>query len=82
MAIVGLSGSGKSTLIKLISGLYRPWSGEVHLDGVPLDRVEPRLLHNSVAVVDQEISLFGGTIRDNISMWDATMTDRAIVRAA
>lgn len=82
IALVGGSGSGKSTTGKLIAGLYRAWSGEVRFDGVPIDEVPRRLLRNSVAMVDQDIALFEGSVTDNISLWDPTMPPDRVVRAA
>jgi NHLM bacteriocin system ABC transporter peptidase/ATP-binding protein len=82
VALVGGSGSGKSTVAKLLAGLYRPWSGEVLFDGTEREKIPRHVLSNSIGVVDQEIFLFGGTMRENIAMWDDSMTERRIARAA
>ena len=82
VAFVGLSGCGKSTIAKLISGLYEPWEGEVLFDGVPLKQINRPLLINSLSVVNQDITLFEGSIADNIKMWDESIEDFAMVMAA
>jgi NHLM bacteriocin system ABC transporter peptidase/ATP-binding protein len=82
IALVGASGSGKSTLAKIISGLYRPWSGQVLLDGRPSDEVPRAVFANSVAVVDQDFFLFEGTVREVLTMWDGTVPEEDMVRAA
>ncbi len=75
VAIVGATGSGKSTLSKLISGLYNPWSGEMTLDGKRIDEIDHEVFVGSVAVVDQDITLFEDTIMNNLKMWDETIED-------
>jgi NHLM bacteriocin system ABC transporter peptidase/ATP-binding protein len=82
VALVGASGSGKSTVAKLVAGLYEPWSGEILFDGQRWDQVGREVLSNSLAMVDQDIFLFGASIRENISMWDSTMPDATLVDAA
>lgn len=82
VALVGGTGSGKSTVAKLVVGLHEAWSGEVLLDGVPRVAHPRRLLTDSVAMVDQEIFLFDGTLRENLTMWDATLAEARIVEAA
>lgn len=82
VAVVGRSGSGKSTVAKLVAAIELPWQGEVLLDGKPLASIPRETLRNSLAVVDQSIVIFEGTVRDNIAMWDPTMTDEAMVAAA
>ena len=82
VALVGASGCGKSTLAKLISGLYQPWSGEVLFDKKPINRIDRNVFTGSVAVVDQEIVLFEGTIEDNIKMWNQSIEDFEMILAA
>jgi ABC-type bacteriocin/lantibiotic exporter with double-glycine peptidase domain len=82
VAFVGPSGCGKSTLAKLVSGLFRPWSGTVSFDGSPMDEVPREVLTGSVAVVDQDIVLFNDTIANNIRLWDTSIEDYEVILAA
>ena len=82
VALVGKSGSGKSTIGKLMAGLHEPWSGDILLDGMRIEATPRATLRHSVAYVDQNTALFPGTVRDNISLWDPTLTDERIVAAA
>ncbi|MFC0597955.1 NHLP family bacteriocin export ABC transporter peptidase/permease/ATPase subunit [Streptomyces palmae] len=81
VALVGASGSGKSTVAGLVAGLHRPWQGTVTLDGVDRERTAAAVLAASVAFVDQDIVLFEGTVRDNITLWDPGISDEEVVAA-
>lgn len=82
VALVGASGSGKSTIGRLVAGLMEPSAGEIRFDGVPMQDIARDILRNSLAVVDQEIVLFEGSVRDNITLWDSTMPRAQMVAAA
>ena len=82
VAFVGSSGCGKSTLAKLISGLYQPWEGEILFDGKHINQINRSVFTGSVAVVDQDITLFEDTIENNIKMWDNTIEDYEMMMAA
>lgn len=82
VAFVGSSGCGKSTLAKLISGLYEPWEGEILFDGKHINEINRSVFTGSVAVVDQDITLFEDTIENNIKMWDNTIEDYEMMMAA
>ena len=82
VAIVGPSGSGKSTLALLAAGLHQPWSGEILYDGRPLAEIPREVFCRSVAIVDQHPVLFAATIRENLTMWDATTPDQFLTAAA
>jgi NHLM bacteriocin system ABC transporter peptidase/ATP-binding protein len=82
IAIVGASGSGKSTTARMVSGLYAPWTGEVRFDGIPRADLPRHVLGGSVGLVDQEIAMFTGTIRENLTLWDPSVPEADIVQAA
>ncbi len=82
IAFVGASGCGKSTVAKVVSGLYEPWGGQVKLDGVPQRQLSQEVLNASVATVSQNIMLFSGSIRDNITMWNPAILEDDMIQAA
>ena len=82
VAIVGASGSGKSTIARLIMQLYAPWAGEIFLDGEKIDHWPRDVLTSSLALVDQDIIMFDGTIRENLTMWDRSISEQQIISAA
>nr|WP_274038100.1 NHLP family bacteriocin export ABC transporter peptidase/permease/ATPase subunit [Actinacidiphila cocklensis]WSX81702.1 NHLP family bacteriocin export ABC transporter peptidase/permease/ATPase subunit [Streptomyces sp. NBC_00899] len=81
VALVGGSGSGKSTVARLVSGLYEPSRGTVRIDGRALAELPRSVLSASVAFVDQDVFLFEGTVRDNVALWDPSLTDAAVTAA-
>lgn len=81
VALVGASGSGKSTLGKLLSGLYKPWSGEILLDGKNLTDIPKQQLKGSLAIVDQDIMVFDDPVGDSIRLWDSTIEEAEVIRA-
>ena len=82
VALVGGSGSGKSTLARLVTGLYQPWEGEILFDGQPRAAIPPTVLASSLAMVDQNVFLFEGTVRENLTLWDSTVPLPEVVAAA
>ncbi len=81
VALVGGSGSGKSTVGRIAAGLYEPSSGQILLDGRPRTRIPREVVASSIAYVDQDISLFEGSVRDNLTLWDETISDDVVMRA-
>ncbi len=82
VALVGPSGCGKSTVARLVVGLYTPWAGTIMVDGEPRSWWPEQILHREIALVDQDPVIFAGTFRDNITLWDPTIDDAAVVQAA
>lgn len=81
VALVGGSGSGKSTIAKIICGLYEPQSGSVKIDGRSIGDLPKLVKRNTLGLVEQEIGIFEGTIRDNLTLWDSTIPDSVIIDA-
>jgi len=81
VALVGASGSGKSTIGRMVCGLQKPWSGDILIDGLPIDRIPPHVFAASVAYVDQDIFLFEGSARDNLTLWDDSVPETALTQA-
>lgn len=82
IAFVGASGCGKSTVSKIVSGLYLPWEGEIRMDGIPVRDIPKEILSSSVSTVSQKITLFSGTIRENLTMWNSSILEEDMIRAA
>ena len=81
IALVGGSGSGKTTIARLITGLYQPWSGLILHDGKPIAEIPRELFVNSVAMVDERIAMFQGTVRDNLTLWDELISSKRLIQA-
>ena len=81
VALVGGSGSGKSTIAKLVCGLYEPWAGEIRFDGQLRQEIPRPVLVNSIALIEQEVLLFAGSVRDNLTLRDTTISDSHLIQA-
>ena len=81
VALVGASGSGKSTLARLIAGLLQPSSGAIRFDGYPITAIPRAVAVASIAMVQQEIAIYGMSIRDNLCLWRDHLTDEQLLNA-
>ncbi len=82
IALVGTSGCGKSTVSKLLSGLYEQWDGSILFDGTEIENITAEVITSSISVVTQQISLFDGSIYDNINGWNSAITQEMVIKAA
>lgn len=81
LGVLGRTGSGKTTLTRLLFRLYDPAQGAIHLDGAPLSRISLGELRRRVGMVTQEVQLFHGTLRQNITLFDGSVGDERILDA-
>jgi NHLM bacteriocin system ABC transporter peptidase/ATP-binding protein len=81
VALVGASGSGKSTVARLAAGLFHPWEGRIFYGGKPLSEWPRAELAAAIAFVDQDVVLFEGSVRDNLSLWDSGIGEEALHEA-
>ena len=82
LGVIGPSGAGKSTLAKALTGVWRPLSGKIRLDGATLDQYDPDTLGQLIGYLPQRISLFEGTIAENIARLDKHADSARIIEAA
>jgi len=82
IAVLGRVGSGKSTIAKLALGLFEATDGEIRIDGVDIRQLDPREYRGSVGYVPQDVTLFTGTLRDNIALARTGITDAQLIKAA
>ena len=81
VALVGSSGCGKSTIAKLTCGLLTPWSGTVRIDGRPVTDIPPSHLTGTLSYVDQDVMLFDGNVRENVTLWNPTIPESDVTHA-
>ncbi|GAA0690178.1 type I secretion system permease/ATPase [Marinobacterium maritimum] len=82
VALIGRIGSGKSSIQKLLLGLYKPSEGAISVDGIDLNQIDPSDLRRSVGYVPQDVMLFAGSVRDNITIGLPKASDAQILQAA
>lgn len=82
IAILGAVGSGKSTLLKLLSGLYKPQQGTVQLDGIEVEHLAPEFVREHIGYLPQDVRLYQGTLRENLTLGLPSPSDSQILRAA
>ena len=82
VALIGRIGSGKSSIQKLLMGLYQPSEGAIAVDGIDLKQIDPSDLRRCVGYVPQDVMLFAGTVRDNITIGLPRASDEQVLRAA
>jgi ATP-binding cassette subfamily C protein len=82
LGVIGPSGSGKSSLARALTGVWRPAAGRIRLDGATLDQYDPDLLGSYIGYLPQRVTLFDGTIAENIARLQADADPARIVAAA
>lgn len=82
VGIIGAVGSGKSTIGKLLLSLFEPDEGAIFIDGLNINQIDPADLRHNFSYVPQDVTLFSGSVRDNITLKFANASDDAIIRAA
>lgn len=82
VVIIGPSGSGKSTVLSLLARIHEPESGEILVDDIPIKKIDPRVLRENIGFVSQRVMLFGGTVRQNISLGLGHASTEQILSAA
>lgn len=82
VAIIGRIGSGKSTISKLLLHLYEPTEGSILLDGIDIKQIDPADLRKNISYVSQDVTLFKGSVKDNISYRSTRASDEQMIRAS
>jgi len=82
VAVLGMIGSGKSTLLKILSGVYKPQEGKVHMNGIDIQHISRNKLNQTIGYLSQNVKLISGTLRDNLLLGLLGVSDEEIIEAA